>query len=91
MTYDPNRMQGYSGHVVGYGADRHSSGYYAMLVAGTLIALVAIFYWIGHVGGTRTEHANNPSETKATTGQATTERSETPPTQSPAAQQQQQQ
>jgi hypothetical protein len=78
MTYDPNRMQGYSGHVVGYGADRHSSGYYAMLVAGALIALVAIFYLIGHVGGSRTMHANNPLDTKATTGQAVSEPTVTP-------------
>jgi len=88
MTYDPNRMQDYSDHVVGYGADRHSSGYYAMLVAGVLATMIAIFYLIGHIGGSRTEHANNPSETKATTGQATTERSEGPPTQSPNAQRQ---
>jgi hypothetical protein len=86
MTYDPNRTHDYPDRVVGYGADHHSSGYYAMLFAGVLAAMVAIFYLIGHVGGQRTEHANNPSETKATVGQATTERSEGPPTQSPEAQ-----
>lgn len=73
MTYDPNRMQDYSDHVVGYGADRHSSGYYAMLVVGVLVAIAAIFYLIGHVGGQRPLHANNPLVTSTTTGQATTE------------------
>ena len=58
----------------------------AVLSMGVLIALAAIFNLIGNVCGSRTEHANNLSETKATTGQATTERSEGPPTQSPDAQ-----
>ena len=82
MTYDPNRMRDdHPDHLIGYGADRHSSGYYAMLVAGTLAVMIAIFYLVGHVGGSRTEHANNPSETKATTGQATTEPTTKAPTQ----------
>jgi hypothetical protein len=71
MTHDSNRMQDHPARVVGYGADHHSSGYYAVLVAGTLIALIAIFYLIGHVGGSRTVTAINPMETNATTGQAT--------------------
>jgi hypothetical protein len=84
MTYDPNRTHDDPDRVVGYGADHHSSGYYALLFAGVLAAMVAIFYLIGHVGGTRTVTAINPMETSATTGQATTERSETP-AQSPTA------
>lgn len=72
MTYDPNRMQDYPNRVVGYGADRHSASYYAMLVVGVLVAMAAIFYLIGDVGGKRPMHANVPLE-KSTTGQATTE------------------
>jgi hypothetical protein len=75
MTYDPNRTHDDPDRVVGYGADHHSSSYYAMLFAGVLAAMVAIFYLIGHVGGTRTVTAINPMETSATTGQATTEKS----------------
>jgi hypothetical protein len=75
MTYDPNRTHDDPERVVGYGADHHSSSYYAMLFAGVLAAMVAIFYLIGHVGGTRTVTAINPMETSATTGQATTEKS----------------
>jgi hypothetical protein len=80
MTYDPNRTHDDPDRVVGYGADHHSSSYYAMLFAGVLAAMVAIFYLIGHVGGTRTVTAINPMETSATTGQATTEK----PVQSPS-------
>jgi hypothetical protein len=83
MTYDPNRLDEQSDRVIGYGAGRYSSGMYTAMVLGTLIALVAIFYLIGQVGGNRTENANNPSETKATVGQSTSERTETP-AQSPA-------
>jgi hypothetical protein len=72
MTYDPNRMQDdYSDRVIGYGADHHSSGYYAVLVAGTLALMIAIFYLVGHIGGSRTVTAINPMETNTTTGQAT--------------------
>jgi hypothetical protein len=84
MTYDPNTVNEQSGRVVGYGAGRHSAGAYTAMVLGALIALVAIFYLVGVVGGNRTENANNPSETKTTVGQSTPERAETP-TQSPTA------
>ncbi|MBZ0148779.1 MAG: hypothetical protein K8F62_14735 [Pseudorhodoplanes sp.] len=79
-------MHDYSDRVVGYGADDRPSGFYAVFSMGVLIALAAIFNLIGNVGGSHTEYANNPSETKVTTGQATTERSEGPSTQSPDAQ-----
>lgn len=78
MTYDPNRFDEQSDHAIGYGAGRHSAGMYTAMVLGALIALVAIFYLIGQVGGNRTENANNPSDTKATVGQSTPERTETP-------------
>jgi hypothetical protein len=78
MTHDPNRLDERSDRPIGYGAGRHSSGMYTAMVLGALIALVAIFYLIGQVGGNRTENANNPSETKATVGQSTPERTETP-------------
>ena len=78
MTYDPNRFDEQSDRAVGYGAGRYSAGTYTAMVLGALIALVAIFYLIGQVGGNRTENANNPSDTKATVGQSTPERTETP-------------
>jgi hypothetical protein len=78
MTYDPNRVDQQSRRVVGYGAGSYSAGTYTAMALGALIALAAIFYLIGSVGGNRTENANNPSETKATVGQSTSERTETP-------------
>ena len=64
MTYDPNRLDERSDRPIGYGAGRYSAGTYTAMVLGALIALVAIFYLIGQVGGNRTENANNPSETE---------------------------
>ena len=84
MTFDPNRRHEPDRVVVGYGADRRSTGTYAALAIGVLVAMVAIFYVVGIIGGSRTENANNPSETKATTGQSTPERTPTP-AQSPTA------
>jgi hypothetical protein len=83
MTFDPYRDDE-PNRVVGYGADRSSTGTYVAMALGVLIAMAAIFYLIGGVGGNRTENANNPSETKATVGQSTPERTEAP-AQSPTA------
>ena len=77
MTFDPSRND-QPNRVVGYGAGRSSTGTYVAMALGVLIAIVAVFYLVGIVGGSRTENANNPSETKATVGQSTPERTETP-------------
>lgn len=84
MTYDPNRLDERSDRPIGYGAGRYSAGTYTAMVLGTLIALAAIFYLVGYVGGNRPVNANNPSETSSTVGQSTSERTETP-AQSPTA------
>jgi hypothetical protein len=77
MTYDPYQNDE-PNRVVGYGAGRSSTGTYVAMALGVLIAIAAVFYLVGVIGGNRAVNANNPSETKATVGQSTPERTETP-------------